>query len=1013
MPRKKNTLSIVPFQAIALLLIAPAVRAADDSSSVSAQHSDQAILLTPFEVQEGTDHGYSALNSNSITGFNTQLDKLPISADIFDQKFMQDVGATTVEDLLSNYSAGSGVTASDPGSLDTSGANQPGGRGGNVATQLRGLSTPTMQRDGFMNVGNAGSTGGLGVGVTSNFDLERVEVINGPQSLLYGGGGGGGVINIVSKAARLGAPSFGSLQYAVDDYGSKTAVFDVGAGSSTVAARFSILNGSFAYRTQNSGGPAQGYYGQIAIRPFSNTVIRLTAETSTYDRIRPNSATYTGPSTDPRSGLSINYLAAANLLGATNPATGAAYADGAVDNGYLNAGNAQSYNGQWALELTNNDFETMTVETQWSPHLSTFLGLGYANIDTNGIDPSLAIYAPNVTSNPLGNVWAASLQPAGSIGQLRRKAIRASALLTNDLFGGRVHSTTAFGADFNRTDSWSVNNYTWWQADSNFNIIYNPALTPATANGWNGRTQIPKLYWSINQGPVRYNLFNPLAKQVTVNGVNYVQALYTTPINPALISAADPLGVPLGSGDVYLAKFFNKGIYGANYSEWFDNRLTSIVGFRLADTFEQNISAGNVLSALQPMTNTIAQISGAYLSFNAGLDYRLLPWLRAYASVSDSFNPPYNPTFDPGGAISQIAHAIGQEVGLKVSNGAGTLSGQLAVYHVNSYNEQYGISSSLSTDINPSGINGKFGFTGNTINLNRTAEGAQVTVTAAPTPNWRLRLSAALTQGQILTTKYYGQLYNDQFHANAQGAVTYADGTAVYVPATPSASAPTTAATTPGAIPLTIAVLTNPSSPYFVYTNNAAGLNNVSGQINNTAALDALRVVDPIHGAIATGLTGLPISESQISAAYAYLTNGPQGQILASRAGQDTVGYPEYSLNLTNVYTFSSGWEKGIEIGGTAAVSILNRQYYYYTSGVGPTSPEAMFYFPNRAQFNLILGYTRKLRRVTFSTQINVNNLLNHYDVIILPNEATAYATPTATYWGQPRQWIWSSTLAF
>src|SRR5581483_7543087 len=69
--------------------------------------ADQAVLLNPLEVSEDSDKSYGALNSNSITRFNTELNKMPISADIFDQTFMNDVGVGQmgIEGMIQNYSA--------------------------------------------------------------------------------------------------------------------------------------------------------------------------------------------------------------------------------------------------------------------------------------------------------------------------------------------------------------------------------------------------------------------------------------------------------------------------------------------------------------------------------------------------------------------------------------------------------------------------------------------------------------------------------------------------------------------------------------------------------------------------------------------------------------------------------------------------------------------------------------------------------------------------------------------
>ena len=57
---------------------------------------DEAIRLNAFEVLATADTSYGALNSNSITRFNTELATMPVSADIFTKTFMDDVAASSV-----------------------------------------------------------------------------------------------------------------------------------------------------------------------------------------------------------------------------------------------------------------------------------------------------------------------------------------------------------------------------------------------------------------------------------------------------------------------------------------------------------------------------------------------------------------------------------------------------------------------------------------------------------------------------------------------------------------------------------------------------------------------------------------------------------------------------------------------------------------------------------------------------------------------------------------------------
>ena len=236
---------------------------AKQTAPAPTANDSEIVILSPFEVVSDNDNSYSALNSNAVTKFHVELDKMPISADIFDQAFMDDVATTSVESLLTSFSAGAGLTSAT-NSAGNSVLNQPGDRLGNAYIQLRGQNTPIMQRDGFMPVGAFGNPGSTGVNQTSTFDLERTEVILGPQALLYGGGGAGGVINVVSKEARFNQPAFGSLMYTVDQYGGKLGQFDCGLGKKNLAFRFAAVRQDQRLRRINIGSKIDGAYLMLA-----------------------------------------------------------------------------------------------------------------------------------------------------------------------------------------------------------------------------------------------------------------------------------------------------------------------------------------------------------------------------------------------------------------------------------------------------------------------------------------------------------------------------------------------------------------------------------------------------------------------------------------------------------------------------------------------------------------------------------------------------------------------------
>src|SRR5215213_9119164 len=103
---------------------------------------DETIHLNVFQVSADRDDSYGALNSNSITRFNTELAKLPISADIYNEAFMRDINATNVEQMISEYTAGAGFASNDAAASTE--ASQPGERQANASVRLRGLTAPAM-----------------------------------------------------------------------------------------------------------------------------------------------------------------------------------------------------------------------------------------------------------------------------------------------------------------------------------------------------------------------------------------------------------------------------------------------------------------------------------------------------------------------------------------------------------------------------------------------------------------------------------------------------------------------------------------------------------------------------------------------------------------------------------------------------------------------------------------------------------------------------------------------------
>ena len=961
-----------------------------NSSEVRRTERDprgETITMSAFEVEVDRDSSYGALNSNSITQFNLELFKLPVTADIYTDAFMKDISATSVESMIMEYNPGSGIALTAPQAVPSVESYE---RLADSSVSIRGLYTPNYQRDGLIPLNTYSTSSTTGTGFSSNFGLERVEILKGPQSMLYGSGGGGGVMNMVSKQARLGKPAFGSFRFTVDQYGHKMGQVDYGVGTDRMAARVVMIRQTTGARRVDIGGPLQGYYTQLAFRVFGNTIIRVLGNWTRYSTYIPFSATLTAVSAanDSRNGFSLQYLLATDQIRAS--ANGRPSGAGVIGDGKITWDNVNSYGGEQRQEFTKDSFTSLAVETKWHPWLSSHVSAGYKDYMTRYAAAATGLIAPNVASNPLG-VWAG--QRAGAAEDRRgakTKAVRFALYADHRLFGNRVRSQSVLGTDYSRVSP-SFESFLYYKKGTS--SLATPKVT------------IPAVFYSVAAGPVKYPVpWRAFAQTVTVNGEEYYMDSQNPP-DSAKISATNPLGLVPGGGSFYRLKTLSWGTYGANSMEWMDGRLATLVGFRIASYKQQMLYNGVAPQAGDPNTYpSIYNEQRNKLSLEVGANFAVRKWLRPYVAISSSYNPTVVQRFGPVGDTPVSGEAIGEELGIKVQNSSGGISGSLAVFNVNGKNEL--LQTSLRTFINPSGLNGDQGAPGAYFNGDRTVRGLEAHLTAASTRNWRLRFAGAWTDGRIGSTKTYNQVYNDQFYQNSQGQVTYKDGTIVYVnPTAISTTAPAVSATTPGAVPLTIAAMSSPNNLY--YANPAP----ITGQINTSSnAARVLRVVDSVHGAILTGVNGLPISSLQINPGFT-----PPGTVVVSENGDVTSNHAEFSLNVTSMYTFSTGWLRRFRIGGTAMFAWKNRGYYYYpTADTSPTAPRDLYYRPATANFNLIAGYSVKRGKYTLSSQLNINNLFNHYRVVIFPAAIGGFSAATSAGFSRdPRSFNWANTLEF
>jgi len=159
---------------LALSPVAYGQTAAPDIPATSAAAnpnpgSDQPVQLSAFEVTEAPNRGYTAAESMTGARFATPIKDLPFEVNVITSEFLKDFSVFEIDDTVAYVSSLTNLSA-----------------GGQY--NLRGFAQIFQLRDGFFRLGRY-----------STSDVDRIEVIKGPEAAVYGQASPGGLVNMVSK----------------------------------------------------------------------------------------------------------------------------------------------------------------------------------------------------------------------------------------------------------------------------------------------------------------------------------------------------------------------------------------------------------------------------------------------------------------------------------------------------------------------------------------------------------------------------------------------------------------------------------------------------------------------------------------------------------------------------------------------------------------------------------------------------------------------------------------------
>ncbi|HVU34168.1 MAG TPA: TonB-dependent receptor [Opitutaceae bacterium] len=671
--------------ALAAGLAALRAAAADPTSAGIMPDNDEVITLSTFQVSTSADSGYRAGNSVSATRIDTPIKDLPFTISAFTEQFISDIGARELPDIVA-YAPGV-----------TSGAKEF--TQGNTRFSIRGFDGDTPpQRNGF--VGNR---------YVDSANIQRVEVVKGPASLLYGQITPGGAVNYITKRPTGREFSNVRVEAGTDGYWRTVLDHNQPLGKMFQARVVAAAENGFQWAANNRPGSTL-FAPSLVFKPVP--ALSLTVD---YEWAKRRETPPVGMLPNVQiAGLT----GASNTLNATNFPNAAAFSRelAFVDVTGVNLGflgdlpHDRGFNYQANGDYRLSDFDTLNTE------LDVKLGENWT-----------------ARANYAYNKWKIKHKVTG-LAQwdvLPTAAYRTATTTLFDYLTQYLQDPLGTISDPTKTTSVTMNRRAKLQEDGGKT---NTVQAEITGKLKFGGISLQPLIGAMGM----WTTGSDVQRQVS----GYFPSWnYLDPKTWNLGTDFDVNSLPVSSHSTSRRK--DTAVYGLVTAKLFNDRLIAVGGARDNNT---------LIGTSQKSQKTTPQ-------FGAG--YKLRPDLLVYASYSESYffdstsltrpNPNYNPNanLDSKTNPAQITEPAkpttgkGYEAGIKTDFLQGRVSSTLSVFHLERANRVLRARQNvpgLSTSGKPSSQEITFESQG-TVDQ---SEGVEAEVTWSPLDNWQVYATATL-----------------------------------------------------------------------------------------------------------------------------------------------------------------------------------------------------------------------------------------------------------------------------
>jgi len=244
----------------ALYPFAPIQAQTAPTSPAKAAVSDEVIELSPFITNSASEQGYVATSSLAGSRVNTPLKDIAAQIDVMTLEFINDIGATTIEESVAFSTNNNNITDQNTGPNGGITTTRASGR-------ARGFDAITTSADFYAT--NLPS---------ELYNVERITLANGPQSILFGLGNAGGAIDTSTKRALMRSANEVSLRG--DNNGSFRSTLDVNRVllPQKLAFRFAAVRNEGKSSVEDAFNRQSRAFGALTWKLAPQSTLRFSAE---------------------------------------------------------------------------------------------------------------------------------------------------------------------------------------------------------------------------------------------------------------------------------------------------------------------------------------------------------------------------------------------------------------------------------------------------------------------------------------------------------------------------------------------------------------------------------------------------------------------------------------------------------------------------------------------------------------------------------------------------------------